>query len=230
MTERAADFEAIRRRLARLPRPLPPAPAALEPVALLDPEGRPASERPTFFGPARDSAVLVLIYPDAARTARLVLIERPGGDLRHAGEVGFPGGALDPGDRSAEAAALREAREEVGLDAAAAGVELLGRLDDVVIRASGFRVIPILASAAREPALRRDEREVAAILRPRVVAFLPEVPLRMAELERGGWRLRFGAYEVEGRTVWGATARILGQLGAALSRAPDRRRASGSRG
>jgi 8-oxo-dGTP pyrophosphatase MutT (NUDIX family) len=228
MAEHVADFETIRWRLTRLPRPLPPAPAALEPLALLDPEGRPASERPTFFGPARDSAVLVLVYPDDVGAARVVLIVRPGGDLRHAGEVGFPGGALDPGDRSPEAAALREAREEVGLDASAAGVEVLGRLDEVAIRVSGFRVLPIIASAAGEPALRRDEREVAAILRPRVAAFLPGVPLRMTELERGGWRLRFGAYEVEGRTVWGATARILGQLGAALSRAPDRPPASGS--
>ncbi|MGZ6260325.1 MAG: NUDIX hydrolase, partial [Candidatus Limnocylindrales bacterium] len=88
----------MRRKLASLPVPLPPAPPALEPVALLDPAARSTSERPAFFAPARDSAVLVLLYPDAAGEARLVLTERSGGELRHAGEISFPGGALDPGD------------------------------------------------------------------------------------------------------------------------------------
>ncbi|MGZ3641275.1 MAG: NUDIX hydrolase [Candidatus Limnocylindrales bacterium] len=209
----------MRRKLASLPVPLPPAPPALEPVALLDPAARSTSERPAFFAPARDSAVLVLLYPDAAGEARLVLTERSGGELRHAGEISFPGGALDPGDPSPEAAALREAREEVDLDPEQARVQLLGRLDPVVIRVSGFRVLPILATARREPLLRPHEREVATILRPPVALFLPGAPLIVGELERGGWRLRFGAYEVEGHLVWGATARILGQLGALLETA-----------
>ncbi len=209
-------FELARRRLAALPPTLPPPPAALEPVALLDPEGRPSTMRPTFLGPARDSAVLVLLYPDAEGEARIVLMERPAGDLRHPGEISFPGGAVDPGDPSPEAAALREAREEVGLEPAQAGLRVVGRLDEVVIRASGFRVLPILALAAREPTLVAHEREVAAILRPPVARFLPDAPIAVQEAERGGWRLRFGAYLVEDHIIWGATARVLGQLGALL--------------
>ncbi len=59
-----------------------------------------------------------------------------------------------------------------------------------------------------------DAREVAAILTPPLAAFLPGAPIADGQLVRDGWRLSFGAYPVEGRLVWGATARILGQLGA----------------
>ncbi|HEX5467041.1 MAG TPA: CoA pyrophosphatase [Candidatus Limnocylindrales bacterium] len=211
-------FEEVAARLGRLPDPLPRSPAALDPVVIAGRGGRP----PRFPAtpPMRDAAGLVLLFPDTAGEAHLVLIRRPAGDYRHAGEVSLPGGALEPGDADLEAAALREASEEVGLDPTAAGLRLMGRLGPVEVRVSGFRLVPVLALAERAPRLRPDAREVAAILEPPVDLFLPAAPIEIVEADRGGWRLRYGAYPAEGLFVWGATARVLGQLGAVLRRSP----------
>ena len=66
------------------------------------------------------------------------------------------------------------------------------------------------------PVLTPDPREVAAILRVPVRHFLPGAPIEIVEAERDGWRLRYGAFPVGEHHVWGATARVLGQLGAVL--------------
>ena len=98
----------------------------------------------------------------------------------------------------------------------AAGVTTLGRLETVDVRVSGFMLVPVLAVAEREPELVADEREVAAILTVPVRHFLPDAPVEVVEEDRDGWRLRYGAYPVEGYRVWGATGRVVAQLGAVL--------------
>ncbi|MDQ3871725.1 MAG: CoA pyrophosphatase, partial [Chloroflexota bacterium] len=165
-------------------------------------------------GPARRGAVLVLLYPGETGQAFVALTERATGDLRHPGEVSLPGGAVEEGDESDTAAALREAAEEIGLDPAEAGVEVVGSLDPVDVRVSGFRLVPVVAVAARRPRFRPDPREVASLLEAPLAAFLPDAPIEMVEEERAGRLLRYGAFPVGGHRVWGATARILGQLGA----------------
>src|SRR6476660_6710850 len=117
-------FDAALERLAVFPVPLPAGPESLMPVFI---DGR---LRPRFTPSptARPAAVLVLLYPDAAGEARIVLTERVSYDGHHSGEVSFPGGKAEPGDADAAATALREAAEEVGLDAAAAGARVVGTL------------------------------------------------------------------------------------------------------
>ena len=132
--------------------------------------------------------------------------------------MSLPGGKVDPGDADATATALREAREEVGLDAEAAGVVVVGRLDALWIPPTNFRIEPIVAIAARRPRFVPETREVAAILEAPVAAFLPDVAPVIIDPDPAGRPLRYGAYMVEGRIVWGATAAILGQLGAVLGR------------
>ena len=199
-------------RLERLPDPLPDSPEALRPFAVLD--GRPEPLEPG--GGTREAAVLVLLYPGADGEAWTVLTERPAGDLRHAGEVSFPGGAVEPEDASMAEAAIREAREEVGLDPAQCGLRVLGELGPVDVRVSGFRLHPVVAASDRRPFLEGVAREVSAILEVPVSAFLAGAPIEAVEEERAGWRLRYGAYPVAGYRIWGATARVLGQLGAVL--------------
>jgi 8-oxo-dGTP pyrophosphatase MutT (NUDIX family) len=206
----------VRVRFAALPHPLPPPPAWLRPERL--PDGLPF-ERPAPPADARRAAALVLIYPGPGGEAYLVLTERVDyGDDHHSGDISLPGGKVDPGDADAAATALREAEEEVGLDPDEAGVEVVGRLDALWIPPSNFLVTPIVAVAARRPAFAADPREVAAILEAPVAAFLPDIAPVIVDPDPRGRPLRYGAYLVEGRIVWGATAAILGQLGAVLGR------------
>ncbi|HEX3427276.1 MAG TPA: CoA pyrophosphatase [Candidatus Limnocylindrales bacterium] len=209
-------FDAAVERLSTLPAPLPAGPAELLPV-FTDGRLRPRlAPSPT----ARPAAVLALLFSDPAGDARIVLTERLTYDGHHSGEVSLPGGkaeAADGGDPVTTA--LREAQEEVDLDVDEAQVEIVGALGEVFIPVSDFRITPIVAIARRAPRLVAHPAEVARILTPPIASFLPDAPIEMVERTMGDWPLRYGGFRVDGLHIWGATARILGQLGAVLGEA-----------
>jgi len=210
-------FDAVLERLATLPDPLPSPADVLMPVVVGRDDPRPRGGLPPGRT-GRPAAVLALLYPDDAGDALVVLIERTTGGGHHSGEVSFPGGKAEPGDADTAATALREAAEEVGLDPDAAGVRVIGALDLHWIPVSDFAVTPILAVAERRPLLTAAPREVARIVEVPIAAFLPDAPIEIVERTIGEWPLRYGAYAVDGLSVWGATARILSQLGAILAK------------
>jgi hypothetical protein len=75
--------------------------------------------------------------------------------------------------------------------------------------------------AKRRPSLQAEPAEVVQILEPPLARFLPDAPVAMVERSIRGWQVRYGHYEVDGLSVWGATARVLSQLGAVIGRTPD---------
>ena len=213
-------FDVVAERLTTIPDILPAPLASLMPVLV---GGGARSELRDRTGPvarsrARTAAVLVLLYPDQAGHARVVLIERTTTDgHHHSGEVSFPGGKAEPEDADVTATALREATEEVGLDPVAAGLRVVGRLDRFWIPVSDFDVTPIVGLAERRPLMVAAPAEVARIVEPHVARFLPGAPVATVERTIGGWPLRYDHYEIAGLSVWGATARVLSQLGAVLA-------------
>jgi len=209
-------FEEAAQLLSTLPTSLPNAPAELMPT-LLPIEG---DEKPRFrgfpTGPLREAAVLILIHPAADGEAHLTLIERAGGDHIHAGQISLPGGAIEDGETTIDAA-LREAREEVNLDVDQAGVRVVGELPASDVTVSGYRVHPIVAFADRTPEVSPDYVETAAVFTAPLAAFIPPAPIEIATDERDGYRLRYGGYRIGRYHVWGATAGILGRLGVWLA-------------
>jgi 8-oxo-dGTP pyrophosphatase MutT (NUDIX family) len=171
---------------------------------------------PTTVADARPAAVLVLVVPGVDGEAAVVLIERATGGRHHSGEVSFPGGRAEDGDDDLVATAIREAEEEIGLDATAVELRVAGTIEPFWIPVSNYRVTPVVAVAGRRPALAASPDEVAAIVEAPLSAFVPPAPIEIVERDLGEWRLRYGGYRIGGLHVWGATARILGQLGAFL--------------
>ena len=140
----------------------------------------------------------------------VILTERRADLRRHAGEISFPGGREDDADADRAATALREAEEEIGLDPAA--VEVVGALPPTATFATGYRIHPFvgLIPDPAELALEPNPSEVETVL-----AFTLEALARgyaMRRLVRRGVPFHTPTYEVDGHLIWGATARILGEL------------------
>ena len=162
----------------------------------------------------RRSAVLILFGPrtelsDPADSAADVLLTERSHDMRsHAGQVAFPGGAVDPGDRGPVAAALREAWEETGLDVT--GVEVLAVFPDIWMAPSGFVVTPVLAWwAAPSPVRAVDPREVARVSRVAVDELLDPANRFQVRHPSGYTGPGFWA---DGMYVWGFTAGLLDRV------------------
>jgi 8-oxo-dGTP pyrophosphatase MutT (NUDIX family) len=206
-------FDHVVERLTPFPDLLPPPDPAVIPV-VLDARLWRSGVPPPGIVP-RAAAVLVLVHPDGRGDARVVLTERAttrGG--HHSGEVSFPGGRAEDGDANPAGTALREAAEEIALDPDAAGLRVLGELQRFWIPVSNFEVTPVVAVAARAPSLVASDAEVARIVHAPLELFLPGAPIEVVERTIREWPLRYGVYAVDGLSVWGATARILSQLGA----------------
>jgi 8-oxo-dGTP pyrophosphatase MutT (NUDIX family) len=169
------------------------------------------------FPTARAAATLLALVPDDEGRLVIPLTVRRA-DLRsHAGEVSLPGGAVDPADASPEAAALREAWEEIGLDPAS--VRIVGELDDVWIPVSNFELRPFVGVVSARPVFVPHDGEVAEIVElPLAALFDPDV-LGLEEFEGRGFRVHAGAYRYGGVRVWGATALTLGMLAHVLDEA-----------
>jgi 8-oxo-dGTP pyrophosphatase MutT (NUDIX family) len=194
-------LDALAARLDRFP--------ALFPVgAPVAPEGSRHSAVLILFGPIEAAdAVRLRSGAGADETAGvdLLLTERSPDMRSHAGQVAFPGGAIDPGDAGPVEAALREAQEETGLDVS--GVKVLGELPSAYIVPSGYVVTPVLAWWERPSPI--------AVMDPREVGRVARVPLNdlLDAVNRFQVRHPSGyigpGFEVDGLFVWGATAQIL---------------------
>ncbi len=155
----------------------------------------------------KDAAVLVPLYVDADGAVHAVFTKRRDDMRRHAGEISFPGGRQDD-DEDLRRTALREAEEEIGLPVDA--VELVGALQPTPTIATDYAVYPFVGLIEPGHAWRPSADEVAAVLE------LSLEDLRAGygreRLLRRGIPFRTDVYVVGEHLIWGATARMIGDL------------------
>jgi 8-oxo-dGTP pyrophosphatase MutT (NUDIX family) len=173
------------------------------------PSGPPPGQTPKL------AAVLVLIYPGAGGLT-LALTERTSHLAKHAGQISFPGGHVDPEDTTLLDAALREADEELGIQAR--DVEVLGELRPVYIPPTNFLVHPFVAYAGRRPEFRPSPGEVAQVLDVPLAHLLDPATIVTEVRDIQGARLQVPYFRYEHHKIWGATAAMLDDLLARIDR------------
>jgi 8-oxo-dGTP pyrophosphatase MutT (NUDIX family) len=156
-----------------------------------------------------DAAVLLALYGWPAEPG-LIFTERRADLRRHAGEISFPGGRADEIDADLMTTALREAEEEIAL--APTRVEIVGALPPTSTFVTNYRVHPFVGLVAHpaELGLAPNPTEVETVLT--LSLELLREGYAMRRLVRRGIPIHTPTYEVEGQLIWGATARILGDL------------------
>ena len=155
-----------------------------------------ASEKPM-------AAVLAPLFEDDAGAVRVVLTKRPDTMPTHAGHIAFPGGRPEPDDRDPVETALRETEEEVGIDRAR--VELLGFLPPIDTVEFSLLVVPVVGRIQTPFEIVPSEREVAKVYTPRLVELAD--PSAWWHVPWNGYKIWY--YDLEGDTLWGATARMV---------------------
>jgi 8-oxo-dGTP pyrophosphatase MutT (NUDIX family) len=155
------------------------------------------------------SSVLVLLYPEGDRLFTC-LTKRPSTMKHHPGQISFPGGKVEKDDLSAEMTALREAREEVGIDPST--IEILGKLSDLYVEVSKFSIQPFLAWADQKPDFIIDYREVDELILFPVSDFLTHETILETELQTVSGLLSVRYYPFRDEIIWGATAMIIAEL------------------
>lgn len=174
----------------------------------------PGDLRHLVSGPVRQAAVLVPLidHPGEPR----VLFTRRNEQLRqHAGQISFPGGAIEARDDGPVAAALRETEEETGMDIA--DVEVLGFLD-TYLTITRFAITPVVARVPPGKDLRADPSEVAELFEVPLAHLLDPGNLQRLVGDRQGYRVRFYSIPYGERNIWGATAGMLVNLRKKLKR------------
>ena len=157
---------------------------------------------------ARQSAVLALIYPHEQQWY-VPLTERPAHLPDHPGQICLPGGAMEPGESSSEAA-VREFYEEVG--GRDVPIELAGRLSPIYVQASNFRIDPWIGFAPGRPAWSPSVEEVACILEVPLSHLVDPANFGSHSRELRGQTYTAPHFAWQLHRVWGATCMILGEL------------------
>jgi len=151
------------------------------------------------------AGVLVALVGDGDDLS-VILTRRTEHLKHHAGQISFPGGGAEPGDGSIDATAIREAREEVGLNPA--GVRVLGHLPEYVTL-SAYRITPVIAAVEPPEAFRPEPFEVAEVFMAPLSHLLDPANHQRHFREENGRRRGYYGIPWNNRLIWGATAGIL---------------------
>ena len=171
---------------------------------------------PEMRGPGQAAPIAAsVLIPVVARAEPMVLFTRRTEHLaRHSGQISFPGGRREAGDLSAVETALRETREETGIDASF--ITIAGFLPRY-LTGTGFDISPVVGVLSEGFVLKPDVREVAEIFEVPLAFFLDPGNVREVERAMAGRTRLVRVFEPQGHYIWGITAALLLDLAARLA-------------
>lgn len=188
-----------------------------EPAAELSPEALRARVsavlsrgRQALAPSARVPAAVLVLFVYRGGVPTLVFGKKTEAVPHHKGQFSFPGGVVQRSDESVIEAALREAREEIGVEASA--VEVLGLFDDVPTTVTNFVITPVLGLARGEPSFRPDGREIERVIEIPLAHLLRPHAFRVEQWEREGVTRPVVFVSYGDDVVWGTTGRILREV------------------
>jgi 8-oxo-dGTP pyrophosphatase MutT (NUDIX family) len=173
------------------------------------------SAYPEMRKPGQDTPVSAsVLIPVIARQEPTLLFTRRTEQLaRHSGQISFPGGRREASDLSPVETALRETREETGIDPALIGIAgFLPRY----LTGTGFDIAPVVGVVSPDFALQPDTREVAEVFEVKLAFFLDPANGREISREMAGRARKVHVFEPDGRHIWGITAALLCDFAARL--------------
>lgn len=153
--------------------------------------------------------VLVLLYQKKDELY-IPLTQRHDYGGTHGNQVSFPGGKWEEGDQDLQYTAIREAHEEIGVPASA--IQVLGKLTDLYIPPSNFRVSPVVAYASKQLHFKLDPFEVKELIEVPLTLLLRKTTLRKKKIPVRGTVINAPFFDIGGKVVWGATAMMLSEL------------------
>jgi len=175
-------------------------------------------KKPRGEFPPIKSAVLILFYPDEYGHIKFPLIQRPEYNGAHSSQISLPGGKKELQDINLAHTALREAKEEIGIDPSQ--VEVIGNLSDIFIWVSNYIVTPIIGLTRNKPDFEKDEQEVDTIIETDLFDLIdPSKRKEGTILARGKYKIKTPYFHIEDRIVWGATAMMLSELSVIVGKA-----------
>jgi 8-oxo-dGTP pyrophosphatase MutT (NUDIX family) len=157
----------------------------------------------------QNAAVLILLYQKNGQVCT-VLMKRPEYPGAHSNQVSFPGGKFEKGDTDLHATALRETREELGIDDNR--IAVLGELSSLEIPVSGIEVLPVVGHYTGIPHFNPDPSEVSYLIETPLTDLL-KPDTRQEKIKTILCKLvKVPYYNINGNQVWGATAMILSEF------------------
>ncbi len=161
--------------------------------------------------PSRKSAVLILFNPFSTELS-IIITKRSSRLKVHRGQVSLPGGSVDKNDVDAEATALRETWEEIGIPSN--DVEVIGQLSGIYIPPTNFDIVPVIGFLKRKPNYNINPDEVAEVVEVPLSQLMNpnNIKRKVFYTSSSGQDRKAPYYDVMGLEIWGATAMILSEL------------------